>query len=440
MGASFIETLYAVGDALSGAFMRVIGGRKSDGTAQAFATDFRGSMFVDVTDHLSDPFNRFRGSTPTGIWDAKQNFDNSPNFYGTTLVGGGTAPYTANRASTAMTLTTTSGDSVVRQSLQYVPYQPGRGQLIFMTAIMGVIKTNVRQRVGYFDTNNGVFFEQDGTNLKVVRRTFVTGSAVDTAVNQSAWNVDKLDGTGISGVTLDNTKVQVFVIDFTWLGAGTIRFGFLINGEIHYCHKIEASNALTAVWATTAALPVRWEITNTGTAASGTVLEQICACVISEGGSDPLGVTAAASTFPIANAGITIASRTAQTTQSIRLKAAYVRGLIKPIDFQVVCTTADDFLVEIYIGGTLSGGSPTTTSISDAVEMITGNTTLTGGRRIAVALSSNQVRISAEAINSLRGISASDNAGTQELLTVIVTPLGPNAATFYSGLTWREIY
>lgn len=437
---AFFEFLADIGEALTTKFIKVIGGRDSSGKAQPFLTDFRGSQFIDISDHLADPFNRFRASTPTGIFDAKQNFDNNPTFYGTTLAGAGTAPYSANRASTTMTLTTASGDSVVRQSLQYIPYQPGRGQLIFITGVMGAIKANVRQRIGYFDANNGVFFEQDGTNLKVVRRTFVSGSAVDTAVNQSAWNIDKLDGTGVSGITLDNTKIQVFVIDMTWLGGGQIRFGFLINGEIQYCHTVFASNVLTSVWATTAALPVRWEITNTGTAASGTTMEQICAAVFSEGGSDPLGVTSAATTFPIANAGITIQSRIPQPVMSIRLKSGYVRGLIEPQSFEVAASTDDDIMVEIYVGGTLSGGSATTTSISDAVEMITGNTVLTGGKRIAAGYASTTGRVSGNVIKSLRGVSSSDNAGTQELLTVVATSLNTNPATVYAAMTWREIY
>lgn len=432
---AFFEFLADIGEALTTKFIKVIGGRDSASKAQPYLADYRGSIFVDGADHVIDAYNRFRTSEPHGTFDAKQVFDNSPQFYGTILAGAGTATHSPNRAATLMTLTTASGDSVIRQSLQYSPYQPGRSQLIYITGVMGALKANVRQRIGYFDINNGVFFEQDGTNLKVVRRTFVSGAAVDNAVNQSAWNIDKLDGTGRSGITLDTSKVQIFVIDFAWLGAGNIRLGVNIGNEIVYCHEFLTANVLTDVWSSTPSLPVRWEITNTAAAASGTTMLQICGAVFSEGGSDTPGLVGGANT---GTTQIAVTNLTATPILSVRLKTGFNRAIIRPKGFSMVSRAADYFITDVFIGGTLSGGAATVTSVSDAVESVTGNTTLTGGRKIASYIASSQDRVVAASLDSARNVS-SDISGTPELITLVVTPLTGNA-NFHAALNWHEIY
>src|SRR5579863_8450224 len=159
-----------------------------------------------------------------------------------------------------------------------------------MTGFLGAIKTNVAQRIGYFDANDGVFFYQDGTNLGVAVRTSTSGSPVTTLIPQSTWNIDKLDGTGSSGITITTANTQIFVIDLQWLGTGRVRFGFDIGGVIVYCHAINNANAgETSPYMNTGSLPCRYEITNTGTAASTTTMKAICTSVISEGGAEIVG-------------------------------------------------------------------------------------------------------------------------------------------------------
>lgn len=442
MGTTLIERLFSQFEAMSGKFIRAIGGRREDGTAQAFLTNYNGSIFIEGAEPAVDAFNRFRVSGPFGTFDAKQIYDDNPQFYGTLTTGGGTAVYVLDKSGTEMTVGVAAGDSVIRQSLEYVPYQPGRSQLIMMTGVMGTIKANVCQRIGAFDLKNGIFFEQDGTDLRIVVRSFVSGAAVDTAVNQSAWNIDRLDGSGEpnnpSGITIDMSKMQLFLMDFEWLGAGRIRFGFVINGKITYCHQVFNANAFTVPWCTNPALPVRWEIENTAVSASPTQMLQSCASVFSEGGFDPLALVAAASTaLPAGFAGRAIAANTPTPIMSIKLKAAYNRAAIIPKGFEALATTADNFQAEIFVGGTLSGGVSVVTSVSDAAEMETGRNLLTGGRRIAIAFGSTQVRTAGNLVESARVVS-SDLAGTPELLTLVITPF--TAATMYGNMTWREIY
>ncbi len=84
-------------------------------------------------------------------------------------------------------------------------------------------------------------------------------------VPQSQWNQDRCDGTGPSGYNLDPAKMQMAYIDYTWYGAGHIRFGFRgVNGEIVYCHRMPNNNVNTSAYMRSGNLPARFETTTWG--------------------------------------------------------------------------------------------------------------------------------------------------------------------------------
>ena len=84
-------------------------------------------------------------------------------------------------------------------------------------------------------------------------------------VPQSQWNMDKMDGTGPSGYTIDISKMQMAYIDYTWYGAGFARFGFrAVNGDIVYCHKMPGNNVNFAAYMRSGNLPGRFEAANFG--------------------------------------------------------------------------------------------------------------------------------------------------------------------------------
>ena len=88
----------------------------------------------------------------------------------------------------------------------------------------------------------------------------ICSRTVDTKIPQSAWNLDKCDGTGPSGFNLDLTKMQMFYIDFSWYGAGFARWGFrALNGDIIYCHKLPNNNVNTEAYLRSGNLPARYE-------------------------------------------------------------------------------------------------------------------------------------------------------------------------------------
>jgi hypothetical protein len=94
--------------------------------------------------------------------------------------------------------------------------------------------------------------------------TYVTMSKTfDKKIPQSSWNLDKADGTGFTGYELDLNRMQMFYIDYSWYGAGAIRWGFrATDGEITYVHKEVNNNVNLEAYMRSGNLPARYE-TNT---------------------------------------------------------------------------------------------------------------------------------------------------------------------------------
>jgi hypothetical protein len=99
--------------------------------------------------------------------------------------------------------------------------------------------------------------------------TNITGAKVckvqDLIINQSDFNLDKLDGSGPSGYTLDITKMQMIGIQFSWYGAGFI--DWMIRGpegNYTFIHRLKGNNLNTEAYMRTGNLPVRYEVLNEG--------------------------------------------------------------------------------------------------------------------------------------------------------------------------------
>lgn len=233
-----------------------------------------------------DAFGRLRVSEPTNLFNAQLQYDLNPYIWDTILAGAGSVTHQANRSSAALSNgDTASGSRAVFTSRQYIRYQPGKSQQFFVTFVGNAAQTNVIKRIGLFDDENGIFVQQSGTGaLSFTIRSYVTGAAVENTVAQASWNVDTLDGNGPSGVTIDFTKAQIFVADIEWLGVGSVRVGFVVDGEVIVAHQFNHANSLDSVYMSTANLPVRYEIINDGIAGAVAELEAICSSVNSEGG------------------------------------------------------------------------------------------------------------------------------------------------------------
>jgi len=340
-----------------------------------------------------DAFGRLRVSNPLTIFDSG-NIMSKNDLFDEDLTGSGTVTYTSNKSTVNLNVTTASGDKVIRQSKRVMSYEPGKSLLILNTFVMNAQESGLEQRVGTFDANNGIFFEDTGTGYQIVRRTYTSGSAVDNDITQANWNGDKLDGTGASGYTLDPTKATILFTDYEWLGMGSVRVGFVIDGKFITAHTFLNANNLDTVYMQTANLPIRYEIETTGTISGAAVLQQVCSSAIIEGGYAPAGIIQSIGTASLNGVNLTTAG-TFYNLATIRIKSGRPYAVIVPIDVTASAISNSDFEIKL-----IKNATPSTafsyTSYSDNVEYdLTGTKTITGGTVIG------QAYLSGKGANSL---------------------------------------
>jgi hypothetical protein len=233
-----------------------------------------------------DAFGRLRVSAPVSLWTSEFQYNKHPLFFDEVVATGGTVTHLPNESAVSLAVTTSSGSKAIMQTFEYFRYQPGKSQVIAMTFVADAQQADTDMRIGYFDDENGFFLELDGLVVNMVRRSKTSGSVVDNKVAQADWNIDAMDGAGVSRKILDLTKGQILWMDLQWLSLGRIRMGFDIDGVITYVHEFMVANTLTVPSSTTGNLPVRWEIINTGGVAAIRTLTAICSTVFAEGGVD----------------------------------------------------------------------------------------------------------------------------------------------------------
>lgn len=242
---------------------------------------------VSIKDSANlDAFSRLRVSNPLILHNSQFTYDLAPIIFEQIVNGTGAviAHSTTNRCANMTFASTPTGGKAYMQSFEYLPYQPGRSQLAMITFNMVAAVANVLKFAGYSDGVNGVEFQLDGTTKQF---KIYSGSGVgNQTIIQSNWNLDKLDGSGASGITLDVTKTQILVIDIQALYVGRVRIGFDVGGSILYAHEFKHANLFTDPYIQSANLPVRCGMTCTGTVS--TTMQFICSAVISEGGSEDI--------------------------------------------------------------------------------------------------------------------------------------------------------
>lgn len=394
-----------------------------------------------------DAFGILRVSERFNVFDMQFNYDLQPLFFEKSNTGAGDTTHIAN--SSAARLSTggvTSGDGAIFQTKQYFRYQPGKSQSVVWTCILGAKTSDVRKRIGYFDSANGFFFEQDGSNLKIVRRTKTSGSVVDNAVNQSLWNIDVLDGTGPSGETLDETKDNIYVIDLQWLGAGRIRFGMYFGGQIQYIHEIKFANTEAVPFSVTGNLPFRSEIFNTGVAAGTTTFDFTCVAIASEGGFNPTGIPGSTQNMELIQV---TTGNDPLPILSIRNKATFNsivnRGVIVPKSYQIL---SQDSIVtyKIILNGTLTNPSyndvDATNSMVEfdiAASAISDGLVVDSGFLSGAKDKKESGNVGEDLLSKL--VLANNIAGdTGDILTIAVSiPANPGTASdCAAGFTWEE--
>jgi hypothetical protein len=390
----------------------------------------------------TDAFGRVRVSNPLTLFDSSHRYHDN-GLWSTSTASGGTTTFDADAGLINLAVTTASGSSVIRETTKCFSYQPGKSLLVMSTFTFNSAKTNLRQRVGYYGATNGMYVELNNTTLSFVERSSSTGSLVETRVAQSDWNTDPLNGTGPSNLTLDLTKSQILWMDIEWLGLGTVRMGFVINGKFIHCHSFHHANIITSTYITTASLPLRYEITNTAATASASTLKQVCSTVLSEGGYELRGLQQAIGTAITTPYALTTAG-TYYPIISLRLKATALDAIVILTALSILGATANtNYNWRVMANTTTTGGTWTSAGTESSVEYNLTGTATTGGRILAQGYfsSTNQstasVDILKEALFKFQLERDGLTATPYELSLVVTASVA--TSNVHASMDWEEI-
>lgn len=365
-----------------------------------------------------DSFGRLRVSDPYTLFDSQNRYQMNRKFF-SNIVGTANVGFISNESTVTMNLDVTPA-RVIRQSKNCFAYQPGKSLLILNTFVMDSVKSNLIQKVGYFNDLNGVFLEQSDDLYMVIRNN---GS--DFKVRHTDWNVDSLP-------QLDMTKIQIMFIDIEWLGAGTVRTGFVIDGENKYAHLFHHANRISNVYMTTAILPIRYEIQNTGTTTSSSTMKQICSTVISEGGYNPSLPTyvhhRGIATLTLAN--------TVYPMISIRLKPGFLDSLVRIKQIDLLITSKDSGTWYMLLNPTLSTPVWNSHPDSNLVQYDVSSTTVSGGITIESGFFSEQSKTTFTAQEDI--VIGLNDLTSSDIITLACSSYTATS-TIASKIGWNEI-
>ena len=224
------------------------------------------------------------------------------------------------------------------------------------------------------DTQMVIFPDYRGPSASNVPVT----KTVETEWNQADWNLDRCDGSGKSGYTIDPTRMQMFYMDYSWYGAGFIRWGFRAeDGNIIYAHKIPNNNANTEAYMRSGNLPARYEV--------NTLPPNTTSTKTIGSGDSSLYIAQAPSHFPDSGT-----LRIRQTTGATTGTQEYVNYTGKTVFTQdVIATTSGNNLIQVSSTAGLSGGGIQTVTFDTPFANIAANkvyyvvSTTTGGFTIS---------------------------------------------------------
>jgi hypothetical protein len=412
-----------------------------------------GTVTNIVNPTATDAFGRSRVSNPFTLFDSNFRYGDNTTKWNSATNGTATVVFLPNESTMSLNIGSSLGDSVTRETKRVFNYQPGKSLLIMNTFVMNAPKNNLRQRVGFFGAQNGVYFqcETDGagvTTLSLVIRKYTGGFADDTSerVSQLSWNGDQLTGSGgannPSGIDLNPATSQIFWMDVEWLGVGSVRCGFVINGQFIICHRFDHANIFDRVYMTTASLPIRYEITNLDATTSSSSLKQICSTVISEGGYAATSRSRSASNTLT---GTAVSQTVFTPLISIRLKSTRLDGVVFPARLDVFGRQSNPYKWAVIVGGTLTKAGPAPNWIdvgSDSnVEYNLDATTITGGSIIDQGIFVGNAiggPISAAPVGASQDVQLGRLLdGTAEIFTVAAIATNNND-TAVCSLVWEE--
>lgn len=369
-----------------------------------------------------------------------------PLFISKLEVSGGTATHAPARAAYLLTATTAAASRAVIETKRSVQYVVGQGHTVGASLTFGPAKANVTKQWGVYGPNNGFFFRQTSAGLSIVYRSNISGSIANTEIAQTNWNLDKVDGTGPSGFNLDVTKGAIYMMEYTWHGAGRVRMGIKANKGIIYVHEFDFDNSQLYVYSRNPYQPIRTEIFNTAAAASATEfhVHSISSYIHNH--------------IPVFPNLVFTASRAISTVSVGSGSYAPLIAIRPALLFNGVTNrvTAEPFAIQIYTDGkplhvevianptTMTGANWVALNTASSVQYDISASAFTGGEIISEYYVSAATDLTVGAIpgqnTSQIGaypLSLSIDATSQDVLLVVARALSGNSGTV-AAISWRE--
>lgn len=345
--------------------------------------DRYGEIFDPVGQGFNgDLFGRVKVSNPFTIFDSSHIYSQDGDFDDVVLGTGSTVGFITAQSTATLGIGTTAGCSFIRESKRVFSYQPGKSLQVLQTFVFNPAKENLIQRAGYASSENGIMLELNGSQINFIKRTAISGVGTTISVPQSEWNRDTLDGSGPndsnpSGIRLDISKAQILFSEYEWLGVGCVKVGFANSfGKFHTAHVFNHANVLDSVYMTTANLPIRYEILNTGITTSASTMKQICVSVQSNGGYEKKQAEGIARRI----AQVSVGSTLFVPIVSIRLTPGREDAIIVPKQISFIPESGAAATIEVAL---IKNATLTTPSWavdgSPNVQMDTAATSMSGG-------------------------------------------------------------
>lgn len=319
-------------------------------------------------DFPTDTFNRFRVSTINNLFEYTFKYDIDFDVYWSTeLSSGGTNSHDADLVSRELTVTSSSGSRSVMQTRRYLEYYSGKSHLFFFSANPKGAQSNINKCLGLYDDDNGIFFFLKGLNPFLVIRTKTSGSVVDNEIARADWNGDKLDGTGESGFTADFNDNTVFAIDYAWLGAGTVRWFIMLDGQFILLHQENISARQELPYTQSGHLPFRVEIENAGGGVASSLMTTCCAFAV-EGEVAKIGKVRP---YDTGINEITISNEEGVFLGRINPSYKYSSAKIEKLSL-IIATSSDEVLLRVYFNPSYNG-TPSWTNESNSIMQTASN-------------------------------------------------------------------
>ena len=392
------------------------------------AGSYNSKYRLKVADFETIFFNTFQYHKEPDVWDES-------------TTTGGSSVHDLNLSGVVMTVDSTVGAEVIRQTRSVMRYVPGRSNELSFAIRLETPVTGIRRRFGIFDDNNGVYFEDGGDgDYYCVIRSKASGVVVENRIARANWNGDKLDGTGPYGIIADPAAQQLVLFDYEWYGTGEVTVRWIINGVPHTIHTFYNGNVLQLPWSATPFLPIRLEIKNITGAAGTHKLYQGSNSIISDSNVSKLGIAVSIGSA-ITGKALSVAN-TFYPVLSIRLKSTALSAVVIPHDFLAATLDNTNIFYRILLNPTLTGASfvnhpdPNAfTQYDIAATALTGGTELDSGFIVGSNQGGNKILT---VPNARYQLGRGSMGTTSDILTVAIASVNANKDA-YAQAGWIEI-